>query len=172
MKAMGWTAAVLLGVAGAAFAGGDSPAGEPPFGLDFADGRSGQQYEGVITMVFREYDASLLNAPRFDAVVRLRKGNGYEVFYTEYACSAEVSPYAPCNTICDDNDLINVGQVTDIQLCVQDLIEPDVITKFGLGAVDVRLKDIGGFASAPDPDPSVATPVRLIAAADVEVTVK
>lgn len=166
-KMIGWATALLLGVASTAFALADSPSGEPPFGLDFADGTSGQQYEGIVTLVFRDFSATDLKAPSFDSVVRLRKGKVYEVFYTEYDCATEVSD--PC-ALCDANDLIDVGQEQPIQLCIQDRIEADVIAKFGLGAVDVRLKDIGGFVS--DADPVGGLPERLVAAADVEVTVK
>lgn len=166
-KAVGWTLAVLLGVASTAWALADSPSGEPPFGV-VLEGASGQQYEGVVTLVFRDFSALDLKSPRFDSVARLRKGNAYNVFYAEYDCAAQASP-DPCG-ICDGDDLIDVSQTTAIQLCVQDLIEPGVLAKFGLTSGDLRLKNIGGFAS--DPDPFGGVPTRLVAAADVTVTVK
>lgn len=169
-----WIVALLLVVASSALGTSDSPSGEPPFGLDFADGRSGQQYEGLVTLVFRDYTRGLpnpLTSPRFDAVVRLRKGNDFQVFYAEYDCADHETP-DPCQ-ICGDADLDRIfveGQQTAIQLCLEGLIEEDVIAKFALGAdVSVRLKDIGGFASDEDP---LVDPVRAISAADIEVTVK
>jgi hypothetical protein len=166
-KLIGWAAALLLGIASTAFALADSPSGTPPFGV-IADATSGTQLEGFVTIVFRDFSGLDLKAPRFDAVSRLRKGNAYNVFYAEYDCAQQASP-DPCN-ICDGNDLIDVGQVAPIQLCIQDLIEADVFAKFGLAGTDVRLKNVNGFSS--DPDPSGGAPTRLVAAADVVVTLK
>lgn len=166
-KIVGWAAALLLGVASTAFALADSPSGTPPFGV-IADATSGTQLEGIVAIVFRDFSGLDLKAPRFDTVTRLRKGNAYNVFYAEYDCTAEASP-DPCG-ICDANDLIDVGQVAPIQLCIQDLIEADVLGKFGLDGTDVRLKNVSGFSS--DPDPSGGVPLRLVAAADVVVTVR
>jgi hypothetical protein len=168
-----WMVALLLVVVSSAFGAADSPSGDPPFGLEFADGRSGQQYEGLVTLVFRDYTRNgdyPLTAARFDAVARLRKGNAYEVFYVEYDCAdyGTPDPCQICGAAVPDRIYVE-GQQTAVQLCLQDLIEPDVIAKFGLADVDVRLKDIGGFASDEDP---VDAPVRAISAADIEVTVK
>jgi hypothetical protein len=166
-KLLGWAAALLLGIASTAFALADSPSGTPPFGV-IADGTSGTQLEGVVTIVFRDFSGIDLKAPRFDTVTRLRKGNAYNVFYAEYDCAEQAAP-DPC-AICDGNDLIDVSQVAPIQLCIQDLIEADALTKFGFTEGDVRLKNVSGFSS--DPDPVGGIPERLVAAADVVVTVK
>jgi hypothetical protein len=166
--------ALLLVVASSTFGAADSPSGLPPKGLDFADGRSGQQYEGIVTLVFRDYTrngAYPLTAQSFESIVRLRKGNEYEVFYAEYDCAdyATPDPCQVCGTEVPDRMFV-AGQQTAIQLCVEDLIAEDVIAKFALGAdVSVRLKDLGGFASDEDP---LDDPVRAISAADIEVTVK
>ncbi len=154
-----WVAAMVF-AAGSAWALSDSPSGSPPFGLDFADGTSGQQYQGFVTMVFRDFDGQL--APGFEAVTRLRKGNELHVFLTDYACSVA----DPCQ-ICNAGQ-VDVSAPVAIQLCLQDSIELEVISDFGLGAVDVRLKNIGSFVSETHPgDPSVQ-----IVAANVEVTTK
>jgi hypothetical protein len=74
-----WALAAALLAGGAALAGGfDSPDGLPPYGLDFPDGRSGQQLEGFATILFRGMIGT--NAQSFDSVVRLRKGGELHVF--------------------------------------------------------------------------------------------
>jgi len=80
-------AALLL--AAPAWGLNDSPSGEPPYGLSFGGNSAGQQYDGIVTMVFREYDEPF--SPRFDAVTRLRKGNEYHAFYTEYDCAGSIT---------------------------------------------------------------------------------
>jgi hypothetical protein len=178
-KFMSWKRSWILWAAAVVFAGGsawalsDSPSGSPPFGLDFADGTSGQQYQGYVTLLFRDFDGTL--SPAFEAVTRLRKGNEIHVFRTDYDCSVS-DPCGICTTEPfpdpDPNNPgpfeIDVSNAVNIQLCLQDSIELEVIADFELTNVDVRLKNIGGFTSEVDPaDPSV-----LVIAADVEVTTK
>src|SRR5262245_14190870 len=161
---IGAVAALVLAfsVASAAWGSFDSPDGEPPFGVDFADGRSGQAYEGTVTMIFQGFGTDL-SASSFQAVARLRKGGQLHAFYESYSCAIA----DPCS-ICTAGriDVTNIGP---IQLCLQDQIEAEVIADFGLPAsVSVRLKDMSNFVSEPDPgDPSV-----LAVAADIAVTVK
>jgi hypothetical protein len=153
-----WVAAGLF-VATAAFGLADSPDTDPPIGLDFADGTAGQQYQGYVTMIFSGFDGAA--APGFEAVTRLRKGNEVHVFYTPYDCNTA----DPCG-ICDPD--IDVLNAVNIQLCLQDSIEAEVIADFALGDVDVRLKDVNNFV--PEEDPADNT--ILVVAADVEVTTK
>jgi len=164
---MKWKYSSLLWVVAALFAAGsawglaDSPSGEPPFGLDFADGTSGQQYQGSVAMVFFGFDGT--TAPGFEAVTRLRKGKESHVFYTQYVC-----PVAdPCG-ICTNAGRIDVSNAVNIQLCLQDSIEAEVIDDFLLGAVDVRLKNVGTFVSELHP----TDPTLLVVGADLEVTTK
>lgn len=155
-------AALLLGVASAAWGSFDSPDGEPPFGIDFESGRSGTGYEGTVALIFNAYNDLDLTAGGFEAVARLRKGGELHVFYERYDCAAS----DPC-TICLAGRL-DVTQAAPIQLCLQDLIEPEVVSDFGLGAADVRLKNMSSFVSEIDPDDSS---VRAVAA-DIDVTAK
>jgi len=161
-----WMAALVLGMSAASGAWGsfDSPQGEPPFGVQFADGRSGQSYEGVVTTIFEGYNDLTLSAAGFKAVARLRKGGELHVFYEAYSCAAA----DPCAICTAPGTRIDVTEIGPIQLCLQDRIAAEVIADYGLGAVDVRLKDMSDFVSEIDPsDPSV----RAVAA-DVVVTVK
>jgi hypothetical protein len=158
-----WMAALLLaaGLATAAWASFDSPDGEPPFGVLFESGRSGQGYEGVVTMIFSDFETDL-TAESFEAVARLRKGGELHVFYEKYDCLTT----DPCG-ICTGGRL-DLTNIQGIQLCLQDQIEAEVISDFELGAVDVRLKDMTDFSSESDPgDPSIR-----VVAADIDVTVK
>ncbi len=155
-------AALLVGVASTAWGSFDSPDGDPPFGIDFADGRSGQGYEGIVTMIFNDYNDLDLSASGFDAVARLRKGGELHVFHESYDC-ASLDPCAICSA-----GRLDVTQVAPIQLCLQDQIEAEVISDFGLGAVQVRLKNMSSFVSEIDPDDAS---VRVVAA-DIDVTVK
>lgn len=156
---LGAMVAMLL-AAGAAIAGGfDSPDGEPPFGLEFPEGRSGQQFEGIATIVFR----GLVNtdAESFESVVRLRKGGEFHVFYADYDCAPD-----SCN-ICTSSG-IDTTQVTNVQLCIESLIEAEVLSDFVLDAGDVRLKDVSDFKAEPHPaDGSI-----LVVGADVVVTAR
>lgn len=150
------TAALLAG--GAALAGGfDSPDGEPPYGLDFPDGRSGQQLAGFATILFRGMSGT--NAQTFDSVVQLRKGGELHVFYAGYSCSNDSC--ALCSV-----DGIDTTQVANIQLCIEGLIEDEVLTDFALSATDVRLKDVSGFKAEPS-DGGI-----LVVGSNVEVTVR
>jgi hypothetical protein len=153
-------AAALLFAAGAALAAGfDSPDGEPPFGLAFPEGRSGQQFDGIATIVFR----GMVNtdAQSFDSVVRLRKGGEFHVFYSEYDCTPDT-----CG-ICAGG-VIDTTQVASIQLCIESLIESEVISDFALDVAEVRLKDVTDFKAEPHP----ADPTVLPVGADVVVTAK
>jgi hypothetical protein len=152
------TAALLAG--GAALAAGfDSPDGEPPYGLDFPDGRSGQQLAGFATILFRGMSGT--NAQTFDSVVRLRKGGELHVFYAGYSCSPD-----SCGICTADG--IDTTQVANIQLCIESLIQNEVLADFALSASDVRLKDVSDFKAEPNPaDPSI-----LVVGSDIEVTVR
>ena len=111
---VGLMAALFAG--GAAIAGGfDSPDGEPPYGLEFPDGRSGQQFEGIATIVFRGMVNT--NAQSFDSVVRLRKGGEFHVFYSDYDCNPDT-----CG-ICTGG-LVDTTQVANIQLCIESRSSP------------------------------------------------
>jgi hypothetical protein len=154
--------ALLVGVASTAWGAFDSPDGEPPFGIDFEDGRSGQQFEGVVTMIFRAYNDLDLSAAGFDAVARLRKGGELHAFYARYDC-ATLDPCALCT-----GGRLDVTQIPAIQLCLQDEIEPEVVSDFGLAGADVRLKNMSSFVSEIDPDD---VSVRAVAA-DIDVTAK
>jgi hypothetical protein len=152
----------VLFAAGAAIAAGfDSPDGEPPFGLEFPEGRSGQQFEGIATIVFRGMVET--NAQRFESVVRLRKGGEFHVFYSDYDCS-------PDSCVICTGGTIDTTQVADIQLCIESLIQSEVIDDFVLDVVDVRLKDVTDFKAEPHPDP--ANPGILVVGADVVVTAR
>lgn len=163
-------AALLVGLASAAWAAFDSPDGDPPFGIDFS-GNPGPGYEGVVTMIFPDYSIPELSASGFAAVVRLRKGGVLHVFHERYDCET-----ADSCALCIDPDgvgnplppRLDVGQINDIQLCVQDLIEPDVVTAFGLGSASVQIKNMSSFVSEVDPSDSS---VRVVAA-DIDVTAK
>jgi hypothetical protein len=65
---------------------------------------------------------------------------------------------------------MDIGNAISIQLCLQDAIEPEVMSDFGLTGVDIRLKDVGAFVSETDPPGGVSG--RRIVAADIEVTAK
>jgi hypothetical protein len=198
-----WTVAVVLAgcvAGGAAWAAFDQPSGEPPFGLTFSDNSAGQQFHGNVGIVFRDYDATLLRAPRFDSVTALRKGGKGEgagepqggarhVFYAEYDCALVPVPDTVCG-LCfdpnpgtdDDGDMVvddadervmDVGSATPIQLCLELLIKDDVAAMFELDpGVEVGLKDVSGFVFEPiDVDGDPAPDVG-VTAADVEVTAK
>lgn len=162
----------VLFAAAAAIAGGfDSPDGEPPYGLEFPDGRSGQQFEGIATIVFRGLDGTT-SAQSFDSVVRLRKGGEYHVFYAEYACGAGCEQTDPC-----EGGVIKIEKVREIQLCIESLIQEDVIAPapygFGLGSeADVRLKDVSDFKAEPRDAAGETPPVVLVVGADVVVTTR
>jgi len=111
-------------------------------------------------MVFFDFDGS--TAPGFQAVTRLRKGNESHVFLTQYLCSAA----DPCG-ICSAGR-IDVSNAVNIQLCLQDSIELEVIADFLLADVDVRLKDVVAFVSELHP----TDPELLVVGADLEVTTK
>jgi len=154
-----WVAAVVFAGLAAFGFGADSPDGEPPFGLDFPEGRSGQQFTGFATIVFRGVTIDL-KATSFDSVVRLRKGGDLHVFYTPYSCGND-----SCS-LCTGG-LIDTSQTVAIQHCIEGLIEGEVIADFGLIATEVRLKDVSDFVAEPHSDPTV-----LPLAADVEFTAK
>ena len=159
MWLLGVTAAALLAAGAAIAAGFDSPDGEPPFGLSFPDGRSGQAFDGIATIVFR----GLVNtdAQTFESVVRLRKGGEFHVFYADYDCTPD-----PCG-ICTSSG-IDTTQVANVQLCIESLIESEVLSDFALDAADVRLKDVSDFKAEPHPaDGSI-----LVVGADVVVTAR
>lgn len=193
------TPCALLALSSGAWAAFDRPDGQPPFGLDFADSTSGEQLHGYLTMVFLDFDAVLLRARSFEAVTVLRKGTKAEgngsakggarhVFRTELRCS-ETDPQNPsgvCDTLCfdpttgiddDGNGLVDdpedrvldVTEITSIQLCLQEELSDAVVAAFGSDADAARLKDVSGFVSEPDP---AAAPARLIVGADVEVTLR
>jgi hypothetical protein len=154
-------ATLLVGLASAAWGAFDSPEGEPPFGIDFA-GNPGPGYEGILTMIFDGYDDLDLTAAGFSAVARLRKGGELHVFFERYAC-ATADPCGLCT-----GARLDVTQTAPIQLCLQDLIAAEVVSDFGLGAVDVNLKNMSNFVSEIDPDDGS---VRVVAA-DIDVTAK
>jgi hypothetical protein len=158
-----WILAAILTMlcgAGAAIAGGfDSPDGDPPFGLEFPDGRSGQQFDGIATIVFRGMSGT--NAQSFDSVVRLRKGGEFHVFYSEYDCNPDT-----CG-ICTGG-FVDTTAVRDIQLCIESLIASEVISDFALNVTEVRLKDVTDFKAEPHPGDPTILPVG----ADVVVTVR
>lgn len=163
MWLFGLTAAGLLAAGAAIAASFDSPDGEPPFGLEFPDGRSGQAFDGVATIVFRGMVNT--NAASLESVVRFRKGGELHVFYTDYDC--DPLPPAPCPSICSSSG-IDVTNVAGVQLCIESLIEPEVVADFGLGTADVRLKDVSDFKDEPHPaDGSI-----LVVASDVVVTAR
>jgi hypothetical protein len=155
----GVMAAALLAAGAAIAAGFDSPDGEPPFGLEFPEGRSGQQFEGIATIVFR----GMVNtdAQTFESVVRLRKGGEFHVFYADYDCTPD-----PCG-ICTSAG-IDTTQVANVQLCIESLIDAEVRSDFALDAAEVRLKDVSDFKAESHPaDGSI-----LVVGADVVVTAR
>jgi hypothetical protein len=55
-----------------------------------------------------------------------------------------------------------------IQLCIEGLIQDEVLADFALSASDVRLKDVSDFKAEPNPaDSSI-----LVVGSDIEVTVR
>jgi hypothetical protein len=156
-------ATLLVGLASAAWGAFDSPEGEPPFGIDFS-GNPGPGYEGIVTMIFDGYDDLDLTAAGFSAVARLRKGAELHVFYERYACATA----DPCG-LCDlPGPRLSVTDSGPIALCLEGQIEAEVVSDFGLGAVDIRLRNMSGFVSEIDPDDAS---VRAVAA-DIDVTAK
>lgn len=161
-----WNRVAILGVAlllaGAATAA-TFDRGLIPKSAPSSDTSSGQQFTGDVGMVFSSYDGDTNTAGAFQSTVRLRKGGLVRSFLYSYACAVA----DPCG-LCVIDGRIDVGDQVGIQICVEDGIEPEVKTDFGLSpAVAVRLKDVTNPAAKSYP----ATD-ELVFGADVEVTAK
>ena len=155
---------LLVGLASAAWGAFDSPDGSPPFGVEFESGRSGQQFEGVVTLIFRDYEHSDLSSAGFEAVARLRKGGELHAFYENYDCDSA----DPCG-LCDlAGPRLSVTDSGPIALCLEGQIEAEVVDEFELAGAEVRLKDMSNFVSEIDP---IDDRVRVVAA-DIDVTAK
>ena len=156
-----WVAAVVsaLLVGSGALASFDSPAG---VGFDFPENKSGDLYSGFVTVALRDYNGTDLTAGSFEAVAQLQRKKVLHAFHAEYTCDGG----DPCG-ICLGNRVDATAGV-DIALCLTELIQPEVLSDFGLGALDVRLKSASEFVSEVDPADST---LRVVAA-NIEVTVK
>ena len=153
-----WVAAIMLVASAAIGLGLDSPDGEPPHGLDFADGRSGTQLVGLGTVLFQGVTTDA-KAQRYDAVVRLRKGGSEGVYEAGYSCSGTDT----CG-ICTGG-LIDMTLLAGIQHCIENQIQPDVLADFAPAAVDLRLRDLTTLVNEPFPG-------FVVLASDVEFTAK
>lgn len=142
-----WTmalAATALGIASAAWGNLDSPAG-----VGFSFPVKGTKMEGFTTLVFRGYDNLDLTASSFETVAQLRYKKELHVMRAEYDC-AVADPCALCSA-----GRLDVTQAVSIALCMNDLIEPEVIADFQLTATSVDLQSVNEFVSEVDPaDPT------------------
>lgn len=142
-----WTmglAALLVGIASAAWGNLDSPAG-----VGFSFPVKGTKMDGFTTLVFRGYDNLDLTASSFETVAQLRYKKELHVMRAEYDCAVS----DPCG-LCSGGRL-DVTQAVSIALCMNDLIEPEVIADFQLTATSVDLQSVNEFVSEVDPaDPT------------------
>ena len=153
-------AALLIAIAGAAWANLDSPAG---VGFTFPPSK-GDKYNGFATIVFDDYTNFDLTAGSFEAAAQLQRRGELHAFHLVYACDVA----DPCN-ICDDTTgRIDITQAVDIALCLTDQIKSEMISVFGLGAVQVKLQEVSNFVSEVDPDDSS---IR-VATAGIQITVQ
>lgn len=161
-------AAVSIGAASAAWGAFDSPSGDL---FDKIPGVTGDKYEGVIALLFRDYTNVDLTAGGFEAVARLTRGKESHVFRATYDCESA----DPCS-ICDEASLpdrIDASQVLPIEQCLQDLMAGEIIDDFGLpGASNVQLRRISDLTTEVDPaDTSVRVVVSEIQVAIEEAVV-
>ena len=153
-------AALLIAIAGAAWANLDSPAG---VGFTFPPSK-GDKYNGFATIVFDDYTNFDLTAGSFEAAAQLQRKGEFHAFHLVYACDVA----DPCN-ICDDTTgRIDITQAVDIALCLTKQIKPEMITDFKLGAVQVKLQEVSNFWSEEDPGDSS---IR-VATANIQITVE
>jgi hypothetical protein len=159
-----WVAAatVVLLIGTGAWAAFDSPAG---VGFDFPENKSGDLYSGFVTVALHDYDNGDLTAGSFEAVAQLQRKKELHAFHAEFSCDDAVPA---CAEVCTEDDRVDATAGVAIALCLTELIQPEVLADFELGALDVRLKSASEFVS--EVDPSDAT-VRVVAAT-IEVTVK
>jgi hypothetical protein len=150
-------AALLVGTG--ALAAFDSPAG---VGFSFPENKAGDLYSGFVTVALHDYDDTDLTAGSFEAVAQLQRKKGLHAFHAEYSCGGG-DPCAICTA-----GRVDATAAVDIALCLTELIQPEVLADFGLGALDVRLKSASEFVSEVDPSDST---VRVVAT-KIEVTVK
>ena len=162
-----WVAAVVsaLLVGSGALASFDSPAG---VGFDFPENKTGDLYSGFVTVALRDYDGFDLSAGSFEAVAQLQRKKVLHAFHAEFSCGGAVP--AGCEGVCKDDgsDRVDATAGVAIALCLTELIQPEVLSDFGLGDLDVRLKSASEFVSEVDPADST---LRVVAA-NIEVTVK
>ena len=145
------------------------PPGEPTLAdvaaavQQMATATSRADYEaGFATVVLRDYDNNDLTAGSFEAVAQLQRKKELHMFHAEYSCEGG----DPCGVCIEDR--VDATNGVGIALCLTELIQPEVLSDFALGALDVRLKSATNFVSEVDPNDAT---LRVVGA-NIEVTVK